>query len=65
MKRGPKHKQWRLNTGPGAGFDELSLAKGLVHLEMMTTTWLWMKVGNQMCSINLRTGEQTPWERYS
>lgn len=64
MRRGPKRKQWRLNVDPDDGFDELSLAGGLVHLEMMSATWLWVKVGSQMCNINLRTKLQTPWERY-
>lgn len=35
------------------------------HLEMLNATTCWVRVGNQNCTINLRTGKATPWERYS
>lgn len=57
-------KRWRVQSDDDGGFDELTLAGGLVHLEMMDRNVCWVKIGEQACSINLRTKRVAPWERY-
>lgn len=46
-------------------FDEFGLARGVIQLEMMDNATCWVKVGNQHCTINLRTGKASPFEVYS
>jgi hypothetical protein len=65
VKRARPNKRFRFGINERGEFDELCLAGGLVHLEMMTKTECWVKVGNKVCFIDLRTGIATPFEDYT
>lgn len=63
--RAHPHKRCRFGLDDRGGFDELSLAGGLVHLEMMDATTCWVKVGNKHCCIDLKTGVASPFEDHT
>lgn len=54
-------RRWRVQSDPDGAFDELVIA-GHVHLEMMDRHVLWIRLGDRMTTIDLRTGDVRPWE---
>jgi hypothetical protein len=52
---------WRVQSGPEGVFDELVISPH-VHLEMMDKRVLWIRLGDKMTTIDLKTGHVNPWE---
>lgn len=49
-------KNWRVQSDHLGRFDELVVGEH-VHLEMMTDRDLWMRVGDHVININIKTGK--------